>query len=67
MANVILPSPIWAEREGEYMNMDGRLLQLKRVLQPKEGILQDQEILIELARKLGRELIPSEEVKGGKS
>ncbi len=59
IADVVLPSPIWAEREGKYMSMDGRLLELKRVLQPKDGLLQDQEILIELSKKLGHELRPS--------
>jgi len=59
IADVVLPSPTWAEREGKYINMDGLLLQLKRVLQPKDGMLQDQEILIELSKKLGHELSPS--------
>jgi len=59
IADVVLPSPIWTEREGKYVSMDGRPLELKRVLQPKEGLLQDQEILIELSKKLGHELSPS--------
>ncbi|MBE9501630.1 MAG: molybdopterin-dependent oxidoreductase [Chloroflexi bacterium] len=59
IADVVLPSPIWAEREGKYTSMDGRLLELKRVLQAKDGLLQDQEILIELSKKLGHELSPS--------
>jgi predicted molibdopterin-dependent oxidoreductase YjgC len=59
IADVVLPSPIWAEREGKYTSMDGHLLELKRVLQPKDGLLQDQEILIKLSQKLGHELRPS--------
>jgi len=59
MADVVLPSPIWAEREGKYVSMDGRVLQLKQVLQPKEGLLQDQEILIEISKKLGHKLSSS--------
>jgi len=59
IANVVLPSPIWAEREGKYVSMDGHSLELKRALQPQEGLLQDQEILIELSKKLGRQLSPS--------
>jgi len=66
IANVVLPSPIWAEREGKYVSMDGCALQLRQVLEPREGILQDQEILIQLSKKLGHELSASEEVKGGK-
>jgi len=56
MASVVLPSPIWAEREGKYMTMDGRVLESKRVLQPKDGLPQDQEVLIEISKKLGHEL-----------
>jgi len=59
IADVVLPSPIWAEREGKYMSMDGRLSELRRVLQSQDGLLQDREILIELSRKLGYELSPS--------
>ncbi len=59
MADVVLPSPIWAEREGKYIAMDGRILELKQVLQPKDGLLQDQEILIEISKKLGRKLSSS--------
>ena len=53
MADVVLPSPIWAEREGIYVAMDGRVQQLKRALEPKDGLLQDEGILIEISKKLG--------------
>jgi len=56
MADVVLPSPIWAEREGKYVTMDGRVLELKRVLQPKDGLPQDQEVLIEISQRLGHKL-----------
>jgi len=59
IADVVLPSPIWAEREGKYVTMDGRVLELKRVLQPKEGLPQDEEILMEISKKLGRKLSSS--------
>jgi len=59
MADVVLPSPIWAEREGKYVSMDGRILELRRALEPQEGLLQDQEILIELSKKLGHKVSPS--------
>ena len=55
-ASVVLPSPIWAEREGEYVSMDGRSNRSQRVLQPREGLLSDGEILVELAKKLGHTL-----------
>jgi len=56
MADVVLPSPIWAEREGKYVTMDGRVLELKRVLQPKDGLPQDQEVLVEISQRLGHKL-----------
>ncbi len=59
MADVVLPSPIWAERQGKCVSMDGRALELKQVLQPKDGLLQDQEIIIEISRRLGHKLILS--------
>ena len=59
MADVVLPSPIWAEREGKYVSMDGRICELKQVLQPKEGLPQDQEILMEISKQLGRRLSSS--------
>jgi len=56
MADVVLPSPIWAEREGKYVAMDGRVQELRRVLEPKDGLLQDEEILVEVSKKLGHKL-----------
>ena len=53
MADVVLPSPIWAEREGKYVTMDGRAQKSKRALKPKDGLPQDEEILIEISKKLG--------------
>jgi formate dehydrogenase major subunit len=58
-ADVVLPSPIWAEREGKYVSTDGTSLEFKQVLQPAEGVLGDREILSMLSRKLGHELTTS--------
>ncbi len=66
MADVVLPSPTWAERNGgKYVSLDGRISKAQQVLRPKDGVHQDQEILIQLSRKLGRELSPSQEVDRG--
>ena len=59
IADVVLPSPIWAERQGKCVSMDGRSLEIKPVLQPKEGLPQDHEILIGLSRRLGHDLSQS--------
>lgn len=53
MADVVLPSPIWAEREGRFTSLDGQTQELKRVLQPKDGLPQDEEIFKRLAQKMG--------------
>jgi len=59
MADVVLPSPIWAEREGKYVDMDGRVLEIKQVLRPGEDVLQDKEVLMGISKKMGRELVLS--------
>jgi formate dehydrogenase major subunit len=56
MADVVLPSPIWAERKGKYVSMDGRVLELNQVLEPKDGIAQDEEVFRQISQKLGHEL-----------
>jgi len=56
IADLVVPSPIWAERGGTYMSMDGHALKSKQVLQTGDGLLQDKEILVKLARELGHKL-----------
>lgn len=51
-ADVVLPSPIWAERGGRYVSLDGKASQSQRVLKARPGIRDDLEILAELAKKL---------------
>jgi len=53
MADVVLPSPIWAERKGKYIAMDGQERKLKPVLKSKDGLPRDEELLIEISKKLG--------------
>ena len=51
-ADVILPSPIWAERNGEYISLDGKAGRSRQVLEPPPGIRGDSEIFDQLARIL---------------
>jgi formate dehydrogenase major subunit len=51
-ADVILPSPIWAERNGEYISLDGKAGRSRKVLEPLPGIRDDSEIFHQLARIL---------------
>lgn len=55
-ADVVLPSPIWAERDGKYVSMDGNVLESRQVLKPMEGMLQDKEVLAKLSHELGHKL-----------
>ncbi len=57
MADVVLPSPIWAERAGKYVAIDGHTLEAKRVLDPAGGMAQDAEVLTLIAKKLERSLV----------
>jgi predicted molibdopterin-dependent oxidoreductase YjgC len=52
-ADVVLPSPIWAEKSGSYITLDGRLVKSHSVLKPMDTIKQDAEILAMIAEKLG--------------
>lgn len=57
MADVVLPSPMWAEREGEYVSQDGRFLQANRVLEPSDGLLQDEAVFTSISQKMGHNLV----------
>ncbi|UCG82883.1 MAG: molybdopterin-dependent oxidoreductase [Dehalococcoidia bacterium] len=51
-ADVVLPSPIWAEQQGSYVSLDGVKSQSKRILKPLRGIRSDSEIITRVAKKL---------------
>jgi NADH dehydrogenase/NADH:ubiquinone oxidoreductase subunit G len=51
-ADVVLPSPIWAERKGKYVSLDGKVGHSQKVLEPPSGIKDDTEIISKLAKKL---------------
>ena len=55
-ADVVLPSPIWAERDGKYTSMDGRVCELRPTLQPKDGILRDEDLFVKISKKSGCDL-----------
>lgn len=51
-ADVVLPSPVWAERAGTYISLDGKAGRSQRVLEPPPGLKDDLEIIAELAQRL---------------
>jgi NADH dehydrogenase/NADH:ubiquinone oxidoreductase subunit G len=51
-ADVVLPSPIWAERSGEYISLDGKAGLSRQVLKLPPGIRDDSETFDQLTRRL---------------
>jgi formate dehydrogenase major subunit len=49
-ADVVLPSPIWAERKGKYVSLDGKVGYSQKVLDPPPGIKDDVEIINKIAK-----------------
>lgn len=52
MANVVLPSASFAEKEGTFTNFEGRVQRLGKAIPPVGSSLPDWEILVMLARKM---------------
>lgn len=53
MANVVLPVEMWAEQEGHYANLEGRLQQTHKAVQAPEGVWANEAVLAALAERLG--------------
>ena len=54
LADVVLPTAQWAEEEGTMTNLEGRVLHRKKALPPPRGVLDDMQVLTEIASRLGR-------------
>ena len=53
VADVIIPSPIWAEKEGSTTNLEGRVLKLAKAVNPPIEVNDELDTLLELMEKLG--------------
>ncbi|NYJ07971.1 molybdopterin oxidoreductase family protein [Petropleomorpha daqingensis] len=53
LADVVLPSAMWAEEDGTMTNLEGRVIRRRRALAPPEGVRDDLQLLAELADRLG--------------
>src|SRR3954464_7950436 len=53
LADVVLPSAMWAEEDGTMTNVEGRVIRRRRALPPPEGVRDDLQLLAELAGRLG--------------
>ncbi len=52
LADVVLPSAMWAEEDGTMTNLEGRVIRRRRALDPPEGVRDDLALLAELAGRL---------------
>ena len=53
-ADVVLPTAQWAEEEGTMTNFEGRVIHRRQALPPPAGVLDDLQLMAELAGRLGR-------------
>ncbi|MDR3672202.1 MAG: molybdopterin-dependent oxidoreductase [Holophaga sp.] len=53
LADVVLPSAMWVEREGQFGNSDRRTQHWERMADPPKGCLPDDWQIIEVARRMG--------------
>ncbi|WP_243737790.1 molybdopterin oxidoreductase family protein [Blastococcus xanthinilyticus] len=53
LADVVLPSAMWAEEAGTMTNLEGRVIRRRRALDPPAGVRDDLQLLAELAGRLG--------------
>ncbi|WP_232797136.1 molybdopterin oxidoreductase family protein [Blastococcus atacamensis] len=53
LADVVLPSAMWAEEAGTMTNVEGRVLRRRRALDPPSGVPDDLQLLATLADRLG--------------
>jgi predicted molibdopterin-dependent oxidoreductase YjgC len=52
LADVVLPSPVWSEREGTYTTLDGIVLDSKRVLPIPDLTREESPVIAEVGRQL---------------
>jgi assimilatory nitrate reductase catalytic subunit len=54
MADLVLPSAMWAEEEGSMTNLEGRVIRRRRAFAPPPSVRTDLEIIRELAARMGK-------------
>jgi assimilatory nitrate reductase catalytic subunit len=53
LADVVLPSAMWAEEDGTMTNVEGRVIRRRKSLDPPDGVPDDLQLLADLADRLG--------------
>jgi len=54
LADVVLPGSVWCEDEGTTTNLEGRVIRIKKAVDPPGEVRRDWEIMRELAERMGR-------------
>jgi len=57
LADVVLPAAVWCEDEGTTTNLEGRVVKINKAVEPLGESKADWEILVELAKRMGKERI----------
>lgn len=60
VADVVFPVEMWAEQEGHFVNMDGRIQAAKKAVPAPENVLSNQKVLEALAAEMGVALTPAD-------
>jgi NADH-quinone oxidoreductase subunit G len=55
-ADVILPSPAWSEKDGTYVNVEGRVQRVHHAVSPPREVREDWSIFTALSQSIGRPL-----------
>src|SRR6185437_3371640 len=55
LADVVLPGSVWCEGEGTTTNLEGRVIKINQAVNPPGEARRDIAIILDLARRLGRE------------
>jgi formate dehydrogenase major subunit len=56
IADVVLPVEMWAEQEGHYLNLEGRLQKASRILSPNPPVHSNQVVFQAIAKELNIEI-----------
>jgi NADH dehydrogenase/NADH:ubiquinone oxidoreductase subunit G len=59
-AALVVPTSIWAEKDGLFVNRQGRIQSFCRAVAPPEGVEEDMWLLVDLLRAAGEEDAPRE-------
>jgi formate dehydrogenase major subunit len=51
-ADIVLPVSTWAEQEGHYINLDGRIRKAEKSLSPSEQVRDNLDVLTDLAKRM---------------